>query len=103
MINGWFIGNFSPSVLKTRDFEVAVKHHKAWEPYVPHVHKETTEYNYLVSGKMLIQDTKLVPGDIFVISPFEMSDPVFIEDCVVVVVRTPSIPGDKYEYILQTK
>lgn len=99
MTNGWFIGDFTPAVLRTKNFEVAVKHHKVNETYPVHVHKETTEYNYLISGKMLIQGQIINPGDIFIIFPFELSDPVFLEDCSVVVVRTPSIPGDKYEYI----
>ena len=28
MINGWFVGNFEPTLLKTNDIEVAVKRYK---------------------------------------------------------------------------
>jgi hypothetical protein len=48
---------------------------------------------------MIIQQTKIVPGDIFVLEPYEIADPQFLEDCVVLCVKIPSIPGDKYESI----
>ena len=28
MTNGWFVGNFVPSIINTKDFEVAVKYYK---------------------------------------------------------------------------
>jgi mannose-6-phosphate isomerase-like protein (cupin superfamily) len=99
MKDGWIIGNFDPAILKTDKFEVSIKHHNKDEKYVTHIHKQSTEYNVLVSGKMIIQDTVISPGDIFIIQPWEISDPKFIEDCVVVVVRSNSIPGDKFEYL----
>ena len=46
---------------------------------------------------MQIQDQILVEGDIFIFSPYEIADPVFLEDCEVLIVKTPSVPGDKYE------
>ena len=97
MHRGWFIGNFEPSVLKTSGFEVGILTHKKGESWPTHYHKVATEYNCLVSGKMTIQNQLIEPGTIFVIEPEEIADPVFLEDCIVVVVKTPSCPGDKYE------
>jgi hypothetical protein len=34
-------------------------------------------------------------GDIFVIYPKEIADPIFLEDCYLCVIKTPSIVGDK--------
>lgn len=93
---GWFIGNFEPTLLKTEQFEVCYKYHHKDEIWPKHYHKIATEYNCLVSGSMIIHDTKLNPGDVFVIEPLEVADPVFLEDCCIIVVKTPSIPGDKY-------
>jgi len=45
---------------------------------------------------MIIQEQMLVSGDVFVIEPYEIADPVFLEDCTVVVVKAPSVPGDKF-------
>jgi hypothetical protein len=46
---------------------------------------------------MVIQGTELNTGDVFVLDRYEVADPVFLEDCKVVCVKTPSIPSDKFE------
>jgi quercetin dioxygenase-like cupin family protein len=96
---GWFIGNFDPSLLKTDKFEVGLLSHKAGEVWPKHYHKVATEYNVLVSGRMIIQGKELKSGDVFVFSPGDIADPIFLEDCSVLVVKVPSIIGDKYEVL----
>lgn len=99
MWRGWFIGNFEPSVLKTSDFEVGLLLHKKGENWPKHYHKIATEYNVLVSGKMIIRGQIINPGDIFVLAPNDIADPEFLEDCLIVCVKTPSVKGDKYEVL----
>lgn len=96
MVGGWFAGNFSPTAYKTDAFEVCYKKHVKGEMWDTHYHKEGTEINYLIRGKVKIQNTILTAGDVFVIYPWEVSDPEFLEDCEVIIVKTPSVPGDKY-------
>lgn len=96
-VRGWFIGNFEPSLLKTSDFEVGILTHLKGEKWPAHYHKETIEYNVLVSGKMTVQGKELNSGDVFVFDKGEIADPVFLEDCTVVCVKVPSIPSDKFE------
>ena len=96
MMGGWFIGNFEPSAYKTDQFEVCYKHHLKGEKWDTHYHKEGTEINYLVNGKMIIQNKELNTGDIFILKPYEIADPIFVEDCTVLIVKTPSVSGDKY-------
>lgn len=96
---GWFIGNFNPSVLNTKDFEVGLLTHKQGEHWPKHYHALATEYNLLISGKMIIKQTNIEPGDIFIIEPNEIADPIFLEDCTVLCIKTPSVPGDKYESV----
>jgi hypothetical protein len=43
MTRGWFIGNFTPSVLPSDDVEVAVKNYQAGDKEEPHYHKIATE------------------------------------------------------------
>jgi hypothetical protein len=93
---GWIIGDFEKSLLRTKDFEVCVRVHPKGELYGAHYHKIITEYNVLVSGKMTMCGVELNTGDTFIVEPNEIADPVFLEDCTVVCVKTPSIPGDKY-------
>ena len=95
-IGGWFIGNFTPSVLKTKLFEVCYKKHKKNEKWPKHYHKIATEYNYLISGKMRLANKTLKKGDIFIIYPNEIADPVFLQNFEVLVVKIPSKKGDKY-------
>jgi hypothetical protein len=61
-----------------------------------HYHQKATEITYLIRGKMKIQNKVLTSGDIFTIFPDEIADPEFLEDCEVVIIKTPSIVGDKY-------
>jgi quercetin dioxygenase-like cupin family protein len=96
MKGGWFIGNFAPTAYKTEQFEVCYKHHIKGEKWDTHYHKEGTEINYLIKGKMIIQNKQLNEGDIFILKPYEIADPIFLEECTVLIIKTPSIPGDKF-------
>jgi len=93
---GWFIGNFKPSIFNTDKFEVCYKIHLKNEKWPKHYHKIATEYNYLISGKMKIQNKILKKGDIFILYPYETADPTFLEDCELIVVKSPSVKKDKY-------
>ncbi len=103
MKGGWFIGNFEPSVWKTDKFEAAVHDYKKGEEKEPHYHKLGTEINLLLKGKFILRNydgkgssQELNEGDIFIIHPNEIADPIFLEDCKIMIIKTPSIPGDKY-------
>lgn len=95
MVGGWFVGNFEPTAYKTDAVEVSYKTHKAGEPYDVHYQTKITEINLLTRGKMLMQNKELVAGDIFIMNPYEIADPIFIEDCEVVCVKIPGITNDK--------
>ncbi len=97
MKGGWFIGDFEPSVMHRKDFEVCYKLHKKGEVWVRHTHKVATEITVLLRGSMRIMGQVLEAGDIFTIYPNEIADPEFLEDCEVIIVKTPSVIGDKYE------
>lgn len=95
--NGWYIGNFTPAVLQSKDFEIA--HHsypKGFEGN-PHTHKIAAEYNYIVTGSLVASGQTLKRGDIFVYEPFDISDVIFLEDTDLIIVKVPSVPNDKYE------
>jgi len=93
---GWFIGDFEPSVLRTKDFEVGVLKHPKGEKWPAHYHVKATEYNVLISGAMTLNGIDLHAGDVFVIEPREVADPTFHEDCTIVCVKVPSDTTDKY-------
>lgn len=93
---GWVIGDFEPSLLRTKDFEVGILKHPKGEKWPAHYHKIATEYNILIVGSMRLCDVELNAGDTFVLEPNEIADPVFHEDCTIVCIKVPSDTKDKY-------
>lgn len=94
--NGWFIGNFEPSLFKNENFEISVQFHEKGFVGVKHYHAKSTEFNLVLNGKVIICGKELKKGDIFVFLPNEISESLFLEDTEILVVRTPSDPSDKY-------
>lgn len=101
MKSGWYIGNFEPTAFKSENFEVNYRIHPKGEQWPFHYHTDVTEINLLINGKMKIQNNILNSGDIFIISPYEITDPEFLEDCSVVCVKTPSL-NDKVSIKIET-
>jgi quercetin dioxygenase-like cupin family protein len=93
---GWFMGNFEPSLLKTNEFECSVKTHIKGEVWEKHYHQEAVEYNFVFEGIIEIDDIEYIKGDIFVVHPGTIVDPIFKEDCSIMCVKTPCVIGDKY-------
>jgi quercetin dioxygenase-like cupin family protein len=96
MVGGWFIGHFEPTVLKTNDFEVAVKIYKKGDYEEEHYHKIATEYTLIMDGEVLMAGSKYKSGDIIHIQPNEATDFKALTDVKTVVVKVPSVKDDKY-------
>ena len=96
MIGGWFVGDFEPSAYKTKDFEVAYKFHPKGEKRDAHYHKKASEINFLLRGKFKFNDTIIDAGSVFIIEPYHVVEPEFLEDCEFVVIKTVSDKNDKY-------
>ncbi len=98
MFKGWFIGDFDPSIIKTKKVEVAHHFHEAG--YIDeggsHYHKIATEVNYVIKGDVVVDGVKLASGDFFVYEPYDNSDVQFISDTDLIVVKMPSCRNDKY-------
>lgn len=93
---GWFAGDFSPVVVHSKDFEVACKHYKAGDKEARHVHKIAREITLIANGRVLMNGQEFATGDIIEIPPGESTDFVVLEDTITVVLKTPSVMGDKY-------
>ena len=92
---GWFIGDFEPSLLQTKDFEVAIITHTKGEKIPRHYHPVATEYNVMLSGSMFVNGQKKKKGDMFTFDPNEVCNVKVLEDSEVLCVKVPSIQGDK--------
>jgi hypothetical protein len=96
MVKGWFIGDFEPSVLRNRDCEVAVKTYNAGDCEALHHHRIATEVTVVVSGTVEMLGRRWEAGDIIVLEPGEATGFRACTPAVCVVVKTPSVAGDKF-------
>ena len=97
MIKGWFIGDFEPTLWKTNDVEVAVKHYKAGDAETAHFHKIATEFTVITAGTVEMNGVQYQAGDIVVIERGEVTDFRAITDVTTTVVKIPGAANDKYE------
>jgi hypothetical protein len=94
-VNGWFIGFFEPSIHKTENFEICLKHFKSNDREEAHFQKISTEISIVVSGVVQFNDEVFYPNAIISILPGEIANFVCLEDAIVVGIKFPSVPEDK--------
>ena len=96
MTKGWFIGDFEPTLMKTRGVEVAVKQYQAGEYEEQHQHKIATEFTVIIDGLVEMNGVRYSSGDIVMIEPGECTDFRVLVDTVTTVVKIPGAVHDKY-------
>jgi len=96
MVGGWFVGDFTPSLLQQSEYEVAVKRYKKGDKELNHMHKLAIEITVIVEGMVIMNGSEYSKNDILFISPGESTDFIVLEDTITVVVKSPSVPDDKY-------
>lgn len=95
-IGGWIIGNFIPSIINTKLFEIAIKKYKKGDYENKHFHQIAIEITIIVSGKVKMNDTIYNTNDIVYIKQNESTDFLCLEDTTTCVIKLPSCIGDKY-------
>jgi len=93
---GWFIGDFDPSIFRSKDFEVAIKSYSAGTVEPLHVHKVATEFTVIVTGQAQINGETFGPGSIVVLEPNEPAEFKAMTEVTTTVIKFPSAPNDKY-------
>lgn len=96
MTGGWFAGDFEPTLLRTDRFEAACKFYRAGAAERRHVHRVATEITVVASGAVTMNGRVVRQGEIVVLEPNESADFVVLEDAVTMVIKVPSVAGDKY-------
>lgn len=96
MTRGWFVGDFDPTALTTKVAEVAVKTYAAGDREERHHHKVATEVTLVMTGLARMNGTDYRAGDLIVMEPGESTDFEAVTDATTVVVKVPSVAGDKY-------
>ncbi len=93
---GWFVGNFSPTLIASDAVEVAVKNYRAGDHEKSHHHKVATELTAIVSGRVKMSGEEIGAGEIVKIHPGQSTDFTALTDVTTVVVKMPCVSGDKY-------
>ncbi|MBI4063344.1 MAG: hypothetical protein HY401_03465 [Elusimicrobia bacterium] len=96
MIKGWFVGDFEPNCLRLDTCEVACKYYNAGDEESRHVHKVAVEITLVAKGKIIMNGQSYREGDIILLEPGEPADFKVVEDAITMVVKSPSVPNDKY-------
>lgn len=96
MKGGWFVGDFTPVLLRTKDAEVAVKSYAKGVTEGRHVHRVAHEITVILNGSARMNGETFHHGDIVMLEPGEPTDFEALTDVTTVVVKMPSVIGDKY-------
>lgn len=102
MVGGWLVGDFEPSCARTAAFEVACKHYPAGATEDAHVHRIATEITLIASGRACMNGLMLTAGDILILEPGEPAEFRADEPTTTVVVKFPSVVGDKHAVDMAT-
>ena len=96
MVRGWVVGDFEPTCYRTTACEVACQRYQAGDREPRHVHRVATEITLIASGRARMNGRLLEPGDIVILDPGDATDFEALEATTAMVVKLPSVPGDKY-------
>jgi hypothetical protein len=96
MKNGWFIGDFIPSLYITNNFEIGLKKYDKGQKTDLHFHKKSTEFTLIISGVAKINNLIFKDDDIIQIMPFENSVLEALTDLITIVIKIPSSKNDKF-------
>jgi len=93
---GWLVGDFTPNIIRTKDFEFMVRFYKKGEIEKKHIHKIANEITVIMDGIFLMNNEKYIKGDIIHLLPGDVTDFECLKNGSTAVVKTPSVIGDKY-------
>jgi hypothetical protein len=94
---GWFVGNFSPSVLKTDLFEIAFKEYNRGDTEPYHHQLSAIEITLITSGRARMGSNYVSKGDIITIHPLEVVDFEALTPVALIAIKLPSLPNDKVQ------
>ena len=93
---GWVVGDFEPSIIRTKEVEVSVRFYDEGYTEPAHVHKVATEITIIHDGVYDMNGTMLKRGDVMVLNPGDPTAFKCIEAGSNTVIKMPSVIGDKY-------
>ena len=91
--NGWIVGNFDPTILKTEHVEVGIKKFRKGDKEDEHKHPIATEISVVILGRVKMKEV-MNEGDICVLKN-EWCGFEALEDTVMLCIKCPSVLNDK--------
>jgi len=95
-IGGWMVGDFEPTIIKTKKFEFSVKKYKKGEIGKAHYHKKTEELTVVIKGRFKMNKKILKESDVVFLKKNEVADFKCLASGYTAVIKIPSIKNDKY-------
>lgn len=93
--DGWVVGNFEPSLFRSRNFEFGVKKFPQGHVEPCHFQISATEITVILKGEVRLGGLRFHVGDVVLLEPLEHADFEALSDCELAVVKAPSEPNDK--------
>ena len=87
MIQGWFVGDFTPSAFKTDKCEIAIKKYLEGDIEPLHKHINADEIVCVLQGKVQIQDIEFKPSEISYVKVNEPTNLIALEDSVCLFIK----------------
>lgn len=95
-VRGWIVGDFEPTVIKTKGFEFGIKKYNQGEIEQRHFHREAEEVTVIISGIFEMNSGIFKEGDIVFLEKNEEVDFKCLKSGYTAVVKIPSVKNDKY-------
>ena len=94
---GWFVGNFTPTIISSDEVEIAIKRYKANDHDNAHHHLIADEITVVVDGVVKMNNIIYNKDDVILIEKGDVTDFTALTNAITCVVKIPCIKGDKYE------
>ena len=95
---GWFVGDFEPNLLISKNLEFGYKKIPKGTKPDYHFHKIKTEYTILIEGLIRLEMSNQIikPITCIKLNPNEKNDQYFLDDCLIIIINSPSAKNDKF-------
>lgn len=96
-IGGWVVGSFKPNIIFNEEIEVSVKFYNKNDKEKKHFHKLAKEITIVANGSIKMNDEIFYKNEICILEKGEECSFESLEDgTITVVIKNPSVLGDKY-------
>jgi len=93
---GWVVGDFEPVLFNDKNVEVALMRYNQGDREASHEHRVAREYTIVVNGLFKMNQEIVGQDEIILAEPGEAVEFECLQTGATLVIKTPSVIGDKY-------